>query len=389
MTTTITAVDEVLLTVAKLREQLEPATDEIDRRRRLPDEVVDALVHTGMFKLLLPVELGGRALDLGTFGTVISEIASIDASVAWCVYQCGISNYAVSATLAGDRLVDICGDPRLVVAWGPGNGTATKTANGYRVSGRWRFASGVHNANWVGARAELLAEDGTPIGTEDGTPLVRVFLVRPDELRLDDAWDVSGLRGTGSDGFTADDVLVDEGNQIEYTAYTVYDNPARLRLTTSLLYGIGASSVALGTARGALSAFLDLAWSKSTRTGVPLPDNKVVQRDLGAAWSALSAAAAFLDVEIAAADVAAAAGDDLRHPRARLRSAISHAIETAADVVDVVYHAAGSNAILPRHGFERRFRDVHAVTQQAHGGADHYQTLGEYVLKPDSPIQVY
>jgi alkylation response protein AidB-like acyl-CoA dehydrogenase len=381
--------DEVLQAIAKLRETLERAGDEIDRRRRLPDEVTTALVEAGLFKLLLPTEYGGRALALPEFAAAVQELAAIDASAAWCVYQCGISNYAVAA-LADSRIVaELCGDPRLVVAWGPGNGTAVRTEGGYRVSGRWRFASGIHNANWIGARAELRDEQEQPILGEDGLPVVRVFLVRPEQTRIDDAWDVSGLRGTGSDGFTVDDVVIGEEYLIDYTAYTVFEEPAALRLTTSMLYGIGASSVACGIARGSLMAFLDLSWSKSTRTGVPLPDNKVVQRDVGAAWSSLEAASALLENRIAAAAAAAEARAELRHPRARLRAAISHAIETSAQFVDVVYHAAGANAIMPRTGFERRFRDVHAVTQQAQGGAAHYEKLGEYVLKPDLPIEVF
>ena len=65
------------------------------------------------------------------------------------------------------------------------------------------------------------------------------------------------------------------------------------------------------------------------------------------------------------------------------RLAASYAMEQAAEVVDTAYHAAGSTAIFTSGAFERRFRDVHAVTQQIHGRAAHYEAAGRVLLGLD------
>ena len=64
----------------------------------------------------------------------------------------------------------------------------------------------------------------------------------------------------------------------------------------------------------------------------------------------------------------------------RIRLAATHAIQQAKEVVDWAYHAAGATAIFESSAFERRFRDMHAITQQLQGRVAHYETVGRFLL---------
>src|SRR4051794_12408372 len=112
--------------VARVREMapmLDAASGEIDRRRELPERVVDALIERGLFRLLLPRSLGGAELLPAQYVPVIEELAKHNASTAWCVNQnSGCSMTA--AHLAPEVARDIFGGPHGMLAWGPGPGEA-------------------------------------------------------------------------------------------------------------------------------------------------------------------------------------------------------------------------------------------------------------------------
>ena len=133
----------------ELAPALAAAAAEIERRRELPEPVVAALVEGGFFRLLLPRSLGGAELLPADFVPVIEEIAKADASTAWCLNQAsGCSMTAAYLDPAAAR--EIFGGPRGILAWGPGPGKARVVDGGYRVTATFSFASGSHNATWLG-----------------------------------------------------------------------------------------------------------------------------------------------------------------------------------------------------------------------------------------------
>jgi hypothetical protein len=66
--------------------------------------------------------------------------------------------------------------------------------------------------------------------------------------------------------------------------------------------------------------------------------------------------------------------------RARVRLAGSHMITTALEIADYTYKASGVDAIFPGSPFERRFRDIHTVSQQIQSRDAHYETIGQVLL---------
>ena len=290
----------------ELAPELAAAADEIERRRELPEPVVDALVERGLFRLLLPRSLGGAELLPADFVPVIEEIAKADASTAWCLNQAsGCSMTA--AYLDPEAACEIFGGPRGILAWGPGPGTARVVAGGYRVSAKWSFASGSHNASWLGCHVPILEADGAPRLHPDGSPVVRTMLFPKSSAKMTDIWHVIGLKGTGSDKFSVEDLFVPQRHTATRDDETRREQGLLYRFSSLQLYAAGFAGVAMGIARSTLDAFVALAHDKVPfRSAGTLRDNHLVQSQVAQAEARLSAARAFLlgSLEEITADVA-------------------------------------------------------------------------------------
>ena len=152
---------DYLAAVHDIGPALAAAAEEIDRRRELPEAIVEALIERGLFRLLLPRSLAGAELLPALYIPIIEAIAAIDASTAWCINQnSGCSMTA--ALLAPEIAREIFGGPRGILAWGPGPGEARVAPGGYRVTASWSFASGSQHASWLGCHVPVIEADGQP-----------------------------------------------------------------------------------------------------------------------------------------------------------------------------------------------------------------------------------
>src|SRR6516162_7419811 len=280
----------------ELGRELDALADEIERRRELPEAIVEALVDRGLFRLLLPRMLGGAELRPAVYVEVIEEIAKHDASVAWCLGQaCGCT--MTSALLEPEVAYEIFGGKRGIVAWGPpGPAEARTVPGGYRLTGTWSFASGSHHATWLGAHVAILGEDGTPRLRPDGGSVIRTLLFPKASAEFSDIWHVIGLRGTGSDSYTVADLFVPESHTVLREAEPKPRQPGLLyAFSSSNMYSSGFAGVALGIARSTLEAFVELARDKIPRGAKrTLRDNNVIQSQVARSEARLSAARAFL-----------------------------------------------------------------------------------------------
>jgi alkylation response protein AidB-like acyl-CoA dehydrogenase len=365
----------------ELAPELAAAADEIERRRELPEPVVDALVERGFYRLLLPRSLGGAELLPARFVPVIEAIAKADASTAWCLNQAsGCSMTA--AYLEPAAACEIFGGLRGILAWGPGPGSARIVEGGYRVTASWSFASGSHNATWLGCHVPIVEANGTPRLNPDGSPVVRTMLFPKSNARMTDIWHVIGLKGTGSDKFSVEDLFVPQRHTATRDDETRREQGLLYRFNSLQLYAAGFAGVAMGIARSTLDAFVSLAHDKVPfRSGGALRDNHLIQSQVAQAEARLSAARAFLleSLEKITAEVERA-GHITLDQRMVIRLASTFAIHQSLQVVDTAYHAAGSTAIFEENPFERRFRDIHTVSQQLQGRQEHFETVGQYLL---------
>jgi indole-3-acetate monooxygenase len=368
--------------------QLAAAAPEIERQRELPEAVVAAMVERDFFRMLLPRSIGGTELSPGPYVRVVEEIAKGDASAAWCLNQ-GAGCSMTAAYLDPAAAKEVFGGPRGILAWGPGPGRARIVEGGYRVTATWSFASGSHNATWLGCHVPIYDENGKQLLHRDGSPVIRTPIFPKSCAEMTDIWHVIGLRGTGSDKYSVTELFV----PAIYVAARDDDSTRRedgllYRFSSLQLYASGFAGVAMGIAGSALDAFIELACDKVPFRGKStLRDNNVVQSQIAQAEARLRSARAFLyqSLEEITAEVERA-GHITLDQRMVIRLASTFAIHQSISVVDMAYHAAGSTAIFEENPFERRFRDIHTVSQQLQGRREHFETVGQYLLglEPDT-----
>jgi alkylation response protein AidB-like acyl-CoA dehydrogenase len=345
--------------------------------------VLRALHDAGLFRLLLPRSLDGGEVDPVTFVRVIEEVARHDASAAWCLCQAaGCSMTAAYLPPAAARAM--FGDREAVLAWGPSlDARAVAVDGGYRVTG-WSFASGCQHATWLGGHCAIREPDGSARRRPDGTPDGRTMLFPAAQAALIDVWHVTGLRGTGSDTITVTDLFVPHEHTVSR------DDPAERRhpgplycFPSGSLYASGFAGVAMGLAQTSLDAFIELAREKEPRSSRrPVRDSGLVQAQVAQAEAQLGSARVFLLDALTRiwGDVSRSASDLDLEQRVQIRLASTYGIHQAKQVVDTVHHAAGSTAVFTSSAFERRFRDMHTVTQQLQGRQAHFETVGRYLL---------
>jgi indole-3-acetate monooxygenase len=380
----------VIARAEALRPLVAAASDEIERDRRLPPALLDKLHEAQLFRLLLPRSANGIETDPVTFFHVIETIARGDASTAWCLSQaggCAMSAAYLDLPVARAVFGD---DPRAVLAWGPGPKVrAVECDGGYRVTGVWAFASGGRHATWLGAHCPIFQADGSPRLEDSGDQQERTMLVRSEDVEWTDIWNTVGLRGTASDQFALKDFFVRSDHSIirEFERECRENGPL-FRMGNGTCYQVGFAGVACGIARGALDSFVDLAKGKIPRSGKsPLRDNAVVQSGLAQAEVNLRAARILVLQTMAEIWKHLCAGSMITiSQRISVRAASTNAIHKARDAVDFAYNAAGATAIFEDHPLERRFRDMHTVTQQLQGRLSHFETVGAWMMGAEADL---
>jgi indole-3-acetate monooxygenase len=355
--------------------------DEIERTRRLTEPVVSALIENGLYTVLLPQSLGGTEAPPEIFMQMLEEVAKTDASTAWCLGQCSVCAM-VAAYLDADAAREIFNMPPGILAWGAIANEVQAVRGGYRATARWEFASGCRQASWLGAHVRIVEADGTARLKPNGAPEVRTILFPVTSATMYDVWDVIGLKGTGTDSYSVENLFIPE------TFAALRDEPTALReqgplykLTTNTVFGLGFAAVSLGVARATLDAAIDLARGKESVGVKAMRENNAVQGQLGRIEGNLRAARAYLYA------TATEAWSDLTRTgtltedhRIALRLASTWTIHQAAAVVDAAYHMAGATAVFSANQFERRFRDMHAIAQQIQARDTHYEDVGKAIL---------
>jgi len=373
---------------------LQPLLDahgaEMDRRRELTPEVVEALVGQDMLRLLLPKSLGGQEIHLLDYCKACEALAWSDTSVGWFINQSNVSSATSAAAMPHETAKSMFGDRREGLAWGArhNNSKAIRVDGGYRLTGTWSFASGGRHTRWLGAHSAVQNPDGTPHMLHD-RPDDRSFVFLRAEARITDDWFVLGLRGTGSDSYTVEDLFVpDERAPARDALEERRESGPIYTIMSTLLYASGFCSVALGTARRLFEAYVELARGKHSRASVnAMAANNAVQREVGLLEARLSAARAFLHETVGEVYDAAANGTLDIDRRMRLRLATTHGMNEATDVAIASYRAAGTTAILNAAPFERRFRDAMSASQHLQAMLPHVEMVGRHIIGTENKIQ--
>jgi alkylation response protein AidB-like acyl-CoA dehydrogenase len=372
---------------------LQPLLDshgpEIDRRRELTDEVVDALFGQDLLRLLLPKSLGGQEIHLLDFCKTTETVAWADASAGWFVNQSNVSSASSAAAMSHEVAAAIFNGPRAGLAWGAihGNSKAVRVDGGYRLTGTWSFASGSRHTKWIGAHSAVQNSDDMP-HMRYGQTDVRSFLFLREKAKIIDDWHVLGLRGTGSDTYSVSDLFIpDEHAPHREAPEERREDGPLYTIRSTLLYAVGFCGVTLGLARRMLETYVALARGRHSRVSPSaMANSTAVQREIGQLEAKLSAARAFLHEVVCQTYDAASAGDLDVDKRMRLRLATTYGMNEATDVSISCYRGAGTAAILDSAPFERRFRDAMSASQHAQAMLPLIEMVGRHIIGTEGNV---
>lgn len=358
--------------------------NEIERTRRLTQPVVSALVENRLYRALLPKSLGGTEAPLEIFMQMQEEIAKADASTAWCLGQCSVCAMT-AAYLEPEAANEIFNVAPGILAWGAIAHEVQAVPGGYKASARWDFASGSRQASWLGAHVRVVEADGSPRRKPDGSPEIRTILFPATSATMYDVWDVIGLSGTGTDSYSVDNLFISE----KFAA--LRDEPSALRekgplykIPTNTVYSMGFAATSLGVARAQFDAAIELSRKKTPQGLSAMRENSAVQGLIGRTEAKLRRARAYLFATASEVwdDLVRGAALTGAH-RVALRLAATSTIHESTEIVGTAYHMAGATAVFRANGFERRFRDMHAINQQLQARDTHYEDVGKAILSSD------
>ncbi|OJW25344.1 MAG: hypothetical protein BGO51_01820 [Rhodospirillales bacterium 69-11] len=380
----------VLARLTPLLPEIAESAATIDRTAEIPPALADRMRAAGLFRLVQPEPYGGVELDPPSLVQIMEAVAQHDASTAWCLGQTNICAYT-AAYFAPEVARTVFGPDTGILAWGPGPGQARAVPGGFRLSGSFDFASGSRLATWLGAHVPIIEPDGSRRPGPDGKPAMFTLIFPKTSVRVKDTWQVMGLRGTGSDSFEVEDLFVPEAYSMMRNTAMPRHVPGKLYVfTQSTLYAPSFCGIALGIARAFMDAFIrDMRDTTPRGAARTRGENHVTQATVGTCEAKLRAARVYLLDTVAGVWAEAQQQTELTQDQfLAIRLASTWGIQTAREVVSDLYTATGALAIFERLPFERRFRDIHTVTQQFQGHPAHFQTVGQILMgrTPDRPM---
>lgn len=372
---------DVIFAIAELAPAIRARAGEIEKARRLPADLARALAQAGAFRMLVPRDVGGLELAPAIALRAIEAAGAADASAGWCV-MIGATTGLNAAYLPIDTAREIFGPPEAIAGgvFAP-MGKAVRDGEDYMLDGRWQWASGSANCDWLLAGA-IVFENGAPRKLPDGGIDDRKFIFPASQAVLNDTWHVTGLCGTGSGEMVVSQVRVPARRTASYLENKPRAAGALYAFPVFGLLALGIAAVALGNARSAIEDLVELAGGKqpqgSRRT---LAERGSAQTALAVAEADLRSARAFYYETVEQAwQAAQGTGQVDVRQRALLRLAATNATRKSADVTRAMYDLAGGSSVFLSSPLQRRFRDAHVATQHLMISPPTYELTGRVLM---------
>lgn len=358
---------------------------EIEAARDMPRDLIAALRSIGIFRMFTPRRYGGLELDLPAALDVIRALGRVDGSLGWTA-MIGSGSAIFAARLPRQTYDTIYrhGPDAVIAGAATPAGRAEAADGGWRVTGRWPFASCCRHAEWIFGLC-VMTEAGKPLpgpAGADGPPLMKGVFLPASDWQIEDTWHVAGLKGTGSHHVALQDRLVPETHVFDVEAGAACEpGPLYQGVLQLLPLLIGAFNV--GMAEGALDDIVALANTgrQQVRAPVPMRQSEIFQAELGRITAELRAARAFLEVQTASHWRHAQEGT-LRSEALMIqaRQAAAWIAATCVRVADSCFALGGGAALYESSSLQRRLRDLHAAQQHAIVHPRHYVSAGKMLL---------
>jgi indole-3-acetate monooxygenase len=373
---------QMLADIESLAPEIVARAAEFENARRIPFDVIDELKSIGVFRMLVPRSHGGLEFDLPTAMDIVRALARIDGSVGWTV-MIGSGGAIFAPTLQRETFEQVYQHgPNAIIAGSlQPAGTAEEVPSGWRVRGRWPFASGCLHADWMLGLC-VVTRDGNPLSGKNGAPLTRSFLMPAREWQIEDTWKVAGLKGTGSHHITFRDAVVPKANFFDLdNGVPFLPGPLYQAVLQTLPVLHGAFAVGMG--EGALDEIIEMAngGRVQQRTSFAMRDSETFQGELGRVGAKVRAARAFFQVQAANhwRDALTGTLRDQAHFTHATQAAIWLA-NTAVEIAGKCFALGGGSALYETSPLQRRLRDMQAAAQHAAVQERHYVNAGQLML---------
>ncbi|MEM1437052.1 MAG: acyl-CoA dehydrogenase family protein, partial [Pseudomonadota bacterium] len=353
---------ELIDSAKALSGQFYDRADEIEQARRLPPDVAQLMAEAGFYRMGAPAAVGGLETPPTVSSQVFELLAQGDASAAWVAFI-GMTSYTSLAALPAAVGREILADPNTLMTgvFAP-TGKADKVDGGFRVSGRWQWGSGSQNAAWV-MGGVMLTDGGEPMLDRHDRPRSTMVLMPASELEYLDTWHVSGLCGSGSLDYQAQDLFVPEERVVGYSRHDAVPRTRLHAFPNFTLLALGIGAVCMGIARAAIDELVALAASKK-RVGArkTIAEQQLSQITLAQAEADLRSARAFYFETLEAAWRCSENDQKITVEQRRdLRLATTNAVMKSVGVVEDMYNLGGGSAVYQTSRLQRYFRDINVA----------------------------
>jgi indole-3-acetate monooxygenase len=378
----------ILRAAIALAPEIAASDEEIERGRRIPTSIVKALKNAGVFGMAMPRAWDGPELDPLTQFRVLEALAMADGSVGWCAmincdggYITAFLDQEVARTMYPDLQAG-------TAAAATPTGQARRVPGGYRVSGRFPFASGCHHCEWVWLGCVVMA-DGAQVVDANGVPETRQCMVKLSQCEILDTWYTTGLRGTGSNDLLVKDVFVEVDHTFSFQDKDLIKRPGPL-YAFPFMFATKSSPVALGIARHAVDVLIETATKKPARRytigehlepAKMMRDDVFIQEAVGRADTMLTSARAYLFEVMGDLWTTLISGEEPTPTQvARFTTTHAYVVGECVDVVQLVFKAAGGTAVYQKGPLDRCLRDILTMNQHVIGTLRTYEMAGRLHL---------
>lgn len=361
--------DVLIARALALAPRLRERAAKAEALRRVPEETIADLHAAGLFRMMQPRRAGGAELPLGTLVEICAIIGAACGSTAWVLGNLASHHWILGMwdPRAQDEVWGQSPDVLIASAFVFPAGHAHRVDGGYRLSGHWKFSSGIDPSTWnmVGA---IVHDPATGEGE------YRMMLLPQEDYRPIDTWFVAGLKGTGSKDVEVSDVFVPEHRTLAVSAVKGGPTPGSavnpgplFRLPVFDLFPYVVAGTALGIAEGAADSFVqETARRIASYTATRVADYAPVQIRLAEADAAVRCARLLL---LGNCDEAMRLAETRATPtieqKVRLRRDGAYAARLCTRAVDLLFEAYGGDGLFDQREIQRAFRDVHAANSHA------------------------
>ncbi len=330
--------------------------------RRLPSETIDEMRLAGFQRLFQPKVFGGAEAHFDGFVKLVPIVAAACSSTGWVLAQYIIHNHMIGywPEKAQKEVWERKPDANVSGVLIPGCGKAEIVKGGYKLSGKWPFASGCDGADFMIFSAFCETHEKSKESLQ--------FIVKKESVELIDNWHTIGLEGTGSKEARIDNLFLPDHMVLsledtkggEASPGSKFNSGALFRLGAYSMFSVVQSSTSLGIATGVYENFLNIVRGRiAKQSGKQVNEFGTTQVKLAESAACLHAARLLLlDVCDEAMKIAATGKPADIETKSKFRGSGTYSNVLARRAVDLVWDLAGGHGIFDDNPISQGFRDM-------------------------------